>query len=156
MSQDDDRNAPLPRMEREAALKWARGYTAHLADVAGVETIASTAKTHFEDCIGANGEVAEDGRYSLFYYINSPAPSTDHTRIVRTLRTELTKRGYEITSYREFKSAYESSALSARSKKDDYVVEADTVGDGKDKPQRFSFAVRTPCMLPPGAKQQQF
>ncbi|MGY0486418.1 hypothetical protein [Streptomyces sp. WG-D5] len=97
----------------------------------------------------------DDGRYSLFHYIYSSAPSTDHTRIVRTLRSELTEQGYEITSYREFKSAYESSVLSARNKKNDYVVEADTVGSGKTKPQRFSFAVRTPCMLPPGAKQQQ-
>lgn len=156
VSQDDGRNDPLPRMEREAALKWAKEYTTHLAKVAGVETIASTARTHFEACVGANDEVAEDGRYSLFYYIYSPAPSTDHTRIVRTLRSELTEHGYEITSYREFKSAYESSVLSARNKKNDYVVEADTVGSGKTKPQRFSFAVRTPCMLPPGAKQQQF
>lgn len=84
------------------------------------------------------------------------APARDRTRIVRKLRSELPKPGYEVTSYREFKSASASSVFRARSKKDDYNIEAETVGSGKTKPRRFSFAVRTPCMLPPGAKQQQF
>jgi hypothetical protein len=46
--------------------------------------------------------------------------------------------------------------LRARNKKNDYRVEAETVGSGKAKPQRFSFAVRTPCLLPPSPKQQRF
>ncbi|WP_353945073.1 hypothetical protein ABII15_28265 [Streptomyces sp. HUAS MG91] len=156
MSQHDDKNAPLPRMEKAAALKWARDHTARLAEVAGVDILPDTAKTAFEECVGEHDEVAEDGRYSLYYYVYSPAPATDHTRIVRTLREELAKSGYEITGYREFKSAYESSVLRARNKKNQFSVEAETVGSGKKKPQRFSFSVSTPCLLPPGAEQQQF
>ncbi|MEU6528617.1 hypothetical protein ABZ869_05425 [Streptomyces sp. NPDC046928] len=156
MSQGDDVNAPLPRMAKEEALRWAKDYTAYMAKLTDVELLPDTQKVHFEDCLGKNDEVAKDGRYSLFYYIYSPAPVTDHTRIVRQLRDELPKRGYEVTSYREFKNAYESAVLTARNNKNNYSVEADTVGSGEDKPQRFSFAVRTPCMLPPGVKQQQF
>ncbi|MFJ4716061.1 hypothetical protein [Streptomyces sp. NPDC088785] len=156
MSQDDDRNAPLPRMAKDTALKWAKDHTAHLARVAGVDLLPDTARTVFEDCVGAHDEVADDGRYSLLYYVYSPAPATEHTRIVRTLRDELRKSGYEVTGYREFKSAYESSVLRARNKKNQYSVEAETVGSGKKKPQRFSFSVSTPCLLPPGAEQQQF
>ncbi|MFF4509226.1 hypothetical protein [Streptomyces sp. NPDC001401] len=155
-SSQDDPNTPLPRMAKDDALKWAKDSTAHMAELTDVELLPDTAKVHFEACIGENDEVAEDGRYSLFYYVYSPAPATDHTRIVRKLRSELPKQGYEVTSYREFKSAYASAVLRARNKKNGYSVEAETVGSGKTKPQRFSFAVRTPCMLPPGAKQQQF
>ena len=157
MSQSDDsKNVPLPRMEKDAALKWAKDYTAYMARIAAVELTPSTAKAHFEACIGANDEVAEDGRYSLFYYVNSPAPVTEHTRVVRTLRRELSKQGYEVTGYREFKDAYESAVFRANNKDNSYRVTAETVGSGKTKPQALSFSVRTPCMLPPGAKQQQF
>lgn len=152
----DDPNAPLPRMAKDDALKWAKDTTAHLAGLADVELRPDTAKVHFEACVGEKDEVAEDGRYSLFYYVYSPAPATDHTRIVRKLRRELPKQGYEVSSYREFKSAYASAVFRARNKKNDYSVEAETVGSGKTEPQEFSFAMRTPCMLPPGAKQQHF
>lgn len=156
MSQSENPNAPLPRMAKDDALQWAKDYTAYLAKLTDVKLLPDTAKANFEECLGENDEVAEDGRYSLFYYIYSPAPVTEHTRIVRKLRSELTKQGYEVTSYREFKSAYASAIFWARNKKNNYSFEADTVGSGKTKPQRFSFAVRTPCMLPPGVKQQQF
>ncbi|MFE5185298.1 hypothetical protein [Streptomyces sp. NPDC056628] len=154
-SGSEDPNVPLPRREKDDALRWAKDYTAYVAKLTDVELLPDTEKVHFEDCLGKNDEVAEDGRYSLFYYVYSPAPATDHTRIVRRLRSELPKRGYEVTAYREFKNAYESATLGARNK-NNYTVEADTVGSGEDKPQRFSFAVRTPCMLPPGVEQQQF
>jgi hypothetical protein len=156
MSQSDDPNAPLPRMEKDAALKWAKDYTEYMARLTDVELTPSTAKVHFEACVGENDEVAEDGRYSLFYYIYSPAPVREHTRVARTLRRELSQQGYEVTSYREFKSAYASMVFRARNKKNSYMVTADTVGSGKTEPQELSFAVRTPCMLPPGVKQQQF
>lgn len=156
MSQSDDANTPLPRMEKDAALKWAQDYTEYMARITDVELTPSTAKVHFEACIGANDEVAEDGRYSLFYYVNSPAPVTEHTRVVNTLRQKLSKQGYEVTGYREFKDAYESAVFRADNKENSYRVTAETVGSGKTKPQALSFSVRTPCMLPPGAKQQQF
>ena len=156
MSRSPDPNAPLPRMEKNAAVKWAEAYIAYVAGLAGAVVLLDTAEVHFEACVGENGEVAEDGRYSLFYYVYSPAPATDHTRIVRKLRGELPEQGYDVTGYREFESAYASAVFRARDKKNDYSVEAETVGSGKTKPQRFSFAVRTPCMLPPGVEQQQF
>ncbi|WP_055623435.1 hypothetical protein [Streptomyces sp. JHA19] len=155
-SGSEDPNAPLPRKAKDDALRWARESTASMAELTDVKLLPDTEKVHFEDCLGKNDEVAEDGRYSLFYYIYSPAPATDHTRIVRRLRSDLTERDYEVTAYREFKNAYESAMLWARNKKNNYAVEADTVGLGEDEPQRFSFAVRTPCLLPPGVKQRQF
>ncbi|MEU6147566.1 hypothetical protein ABZ848_45365 [Streptomyces sp. NPDC047081] len=156
MSQSDDPNAPLPRMAKDDALKWAKDYTSYMARITDVELTPSTAKVHFETCTGENDEVPEDGRYSLFYYVYSPAPVTEHTRVARTLRRELADQGYEVTSYREFKNAYSSMIFSARNKKNSYRVTADTVGSGKTDPQELSFAIRTPCMLPPGVKQQQF
>ncbi|MFE0256152.1 hypothetical protein [Streptomyces sp. NPDC059010] len=156
MSQSDDPNASLPRMEKDAAVKWAEDYTAYMARLADVEIIPSTAESNFEACIGENDEVAEDGRYSLFYYVRSPASVTEHTRVVRTLRRELSPQGYEVTGYREFKDAYASAVFRARHKENSYRVTAETVGSGKTKPQRLSFSVRTPCMLPPGVQQQQF
>ncbi|WP_320777681.1 hypothetical protein [Streptomyces sp. CRN 30] len=156
MSQSDDPNEPLPRMEKDAARKWAADYTAYLARLTDVELDDSTVEVNFETCLGAHDEVAEDGRYSLFYYVYSPAPVTEHTRVVRTLRRELTRKGYEITAYREFRDARYSAILDARDKDNGYTVSADTVGSGRSKPQRLSFAVRTPCMLPPGVEQQQF
>ncbi|WP_327355839.1 hypothetical protein [Streptomyces sp. NBC_01304] len=152
----NDPNAPLPRMDKAAALQWAENYTTYMAELTGVPLIPGTAKVHFEACVGARNEVAEDGRYSLFYYIYSPVSPTEHTRIVRTLRGELPKQGYEVTGYREFQDAYYSAAFRARSRQNAYSVTADTVGSGRAKPQRFSFAVRTPCLLPPGVEQQQF
>jgi hypothetical protein len=152
----DDPNAPLPRMEKDAAVKWAEDYTAYMARLTGVDLTPSTAKVNFETCVGENDEVPEDGRYSLFYYVYSPAPVTEHTRVVRTLRRELPQRGYEVTAYREFQDAYTSAVFRARSEKNAYLVSATTVGSGKTKPQALSFAVRTPCMLPPGVEQQQF
>lgn len=156
MSQSESPNAPLPRMKKGVALQRAEKYTAYMAQLAQVELLPQTAKTHYEACVGENNEVPEDGRYSLFYYIYSPAPSSEHTRIVHTLLRKLPYHGYEVTSYREFKSAYSSAVFRAQNKKNKYHVAAETVGSGKTRPQRFSFSVRTPCMLPPGAKQQQF
>ncbi|MCI3277901.1 hypothetical protein [Streptomyces cylindrosporus] len=156
MSRNDDPNAPLPGMAKDAATKWAEDYIAYVAGLAGAELLPDTARAHFEACVGANGEVADDGRYSLFYYVYSPAPATEHTRIVRELRAELPEHGYEVTGYREFQSAYASAVFRARNTTNEYRVEAETVGSGRTKPQRFSFAVRTPCMLPPGVDQQQF
>ncbi|MDI3408402.1 hypothetical protein [Streptomyces cavernicola] len=155
-SPEDDPNTRLPRMERSDALTWARDYTSYMAEITDVELINSTEKINYEECLGANGELADDGRYSLFYYVYSPAPVTEHTRVVRALRQELKKKGYEVTGYREFKDSYYAATLSARNRSNGYSVTADTVGSGKTKPQRLSFAVRTPCMLPPGVKQQQF
>lgn len=157
MSQSDDGpNAPLPRMTKDAALKWAKDYTAYMAQLTNVNILPSTESINFESCVGENDEVAKDGRFSLFYYVYSPAPTSEHTRIVRTLRKELPRHGYEVTAFREFKDAHTSAVFRARNEKNDYHVAADTVGSGKTKPQRLSFSVRTPCMLPPGAKQQQF
>lgn len=149
-------NSPLPRKAREDALRWAKDTTARMARLTGAELLPDTANAVYEGCVGENDEVADDGRYTLFYYVYSPASATEHTSMVRKLRSQLPGQGYEVTSYREFKSAYASAVFRARNKKNDYRVEAETVGSGKTKPQRFSFAVRTPCLLPPGAEQQRF
>lgn len=157
MSASDDPNTPLPRMEKDAALKWAKDYIAYMAQLTDVELIPSTAKTHFEACVGESDEVAKDGRYSLFYYVRSPrVADKKHTQVVQTLHRELPKHDYKILGYREFKNSYYSALIQARNKKNSYYVEAHTVGSDNSKPQRLSFSVRTPCMLPPGVKQQQF
>jgi hypothetical protein len=159
-SQDDTSpkgvNSPLPRTAREDALRSAKDTTARMARLTAAELLPDTAKAVYEPCVGQNDEVANDGRYTLFYYVYSPAPAAEHTRMVRKLRSQLPGQGYEVTSYREFESATASAVFRARNKKNDYRVEAGTVGSGKSKPQRFSFAVRTPCLLPPGAQQQKF
>ncbi|MFD7918140.1 hypothetical protein ACFV3R_02750 [Streptomyces sp. NPDC059740] len=157
MSQsEDDPNTPLPRVAKDSALNWARDYTVYMARLTDVDLDASTEKVNWEACVGENNEVAKDGRYSLFYYIYSPAPTTEHTHVVRTLRHTLSRHGYRITGYREFKDSYTTAVFDARNEKSSYLVSAETVGSGKNKPQRLSFSVRTPCMLPPGVEQQRF
>lgn len=153
MSQSDP-NAPLPRMKKATALQWAKDYTAYMAEITDVELRPSTAKIYFEACVGENDEVAEDGRYSLFYYVRSSASTTKHAHVVRTLRRQLPRHGYKVTSYREFKSAYTNAVFRARNLKNDYSVSANSMGSSESL--RFTFGVRTPCMLPPGVKQQQF
>ncbi|MFR9674670.1 hypothetical protein [Streptomyces sp. TR06-5] len=142
-------------MKKDAALKWAEDYTTYMARLTDVDLLPPTAHVNWENCVGVNDEVAEDGRYSLFYYIYSPAPTSEHTRVVRKLRHELPQHGYKVLGYRQFKNSYESATLQMRNVENSYLITAHTVGSGQTGPQRLSFGVRTPCMLPPGVEQQQ-
>ena len=83
------RNSPLPRTAREDALWWAKDSTARMAGLTGAELLPDTAEAVFEPCVGANNETADD-------------------RPVHPLLLRLLARPghYEVTSYREFKSAF--------------------------------------------------
>lgn len=70
------RNSPLPRTAREDALWWAKDSTARMAGLTGAELLHDTAEAVFEPCVGENNETADDGRYTLYYYVYSPAPAT--------------------------------------------------------------------------------
>ncbi|MBT2528097.1 hypothetical protein J7E91_22430 [Streptomyces sp. ISL-99] len=159
MPADDDSkdiNAPLPRMTRQAALKWAQDYTAYMGGIAGVDIDRSTEVPRFRNCVGKNDEVAEDGRFTLTYYVFAEVPHTQHTAAVRALKSRLEKEGYEMAGYREYQDAYYSASLSARHKEHGYTVMADTNKPKKTSPDSMSFSANVPCMLPPDAEQQQF
>ncbi|MFI5757337.1 hypothetical protein [Streptomyces sp. NPDC051569] len=152
----EDINAPLPRMSRESALTWAKEYTSYLGTVAAVDIDRATEVTHYEDCVGEGDEVAEDGRFSLFYYVFAEVPTEQQTDVVRKLKSRLAKEGFEVTGYREYQDSRYTATFSARHEKDGYSVMSDPGKPHKGAPSSMSFGVRTLCMLPPGVKQQQF
>ncbi|MBT2400697.1 hypothetical protein [Streptomyces sp. ISL-100] len=159
MPADDDSkdiNAPLPRMTREAALKWAKDYTGYMGGIAGVDIDRSTEVPRYAGCVGENDEVAEDGRFVFRYRVFTELPPTQHTAVVRALKSQLEKDGYEIADYREYQDARLSASLLAIHKEHGYTVSANTNRPNKTSPDSMSFSANVPCMLPPDAEQQQF
>lgn len=66
-SDDNGKNAPLPRMSRADAQASAAAFAESLARSAGAPIDARSIKPQFSDCIGEHDETAEDGRFFLTY-----------------------------------------------------------------------------------------
>ncbi|WP_128512538.1 hypothetical protein [Streptomyces inhibens] len=149
---DDDLNKPLPRKSRADALAWAKQYTAAMAHYAETKISNDPApRESFEECIGRNDEVADDGRFTLTYAVYAHLPQKDHIEAVRKVRTALKQHGVEITSYEE-RPARPEVLLHGFHNKEHFSLIADSV----KPPNLLRFSVSTPCFLPPGAKQQKF
>jgi hypothetical protein len=151
---DEGKNAPLPRLSKERAAQWAEEHAARMAEVAGVELDGKSAESLFSDCVGKNDEVADDGRYTLYYTVYSQVPKEKHTEIVRKVRADFEKEGYEITGYREYQDDYNTALLDARDAETGYTFSAESVGPYRKPSTKILFGVRTPCMIPLGTTQQ--
>ena len=152
MSSDGDINAPLPRMSKEDAEKWARHFTESMARSAEVKIAEKTVEPTFHECVGRNDEVAEDGRFNLDYYARAPLPVADHPKAVRKIQTDLEKRGYKIDGYQEIEGEEPSVILDASSPDKGFSLSV----RGYHPDDELFFSVSTPCLLPPGVEQQKF
>ena len=85
----DDRNAPLPVLSRDAALSWTRAFTGTMAECAGAVVRPETAVERFYDCVGRRGEVAEDGRFQLFFYVRARLATEAHVAAAVRLAGQL-------------------------------------------------------------------
>ncbi|MFD7108151.1 hypothetical protein [Streptomyces celluloflavus] len=147
----EDPNKPLPRKSRAESLTWAKQYTSTMAHYAEVKTGHTFGPfTDFEECIGKNDEVADDGRYTLTYTVYADLPLAAHIPAVRKLRTALEKHAdVKITGFQEKDSEV---TLYGRHDGENFSLIADTV----KPPNTLRLSVSTPCFLPPEAKQQKF
>ncbi|WP_250847718.1 hypothetical protein [Streptomyces hygroscopicus] len=146
----DDPNAPLPRMSREDAQKWARHFTGSMARTARAPISEKSVRPDFTNCVGKHDEVVDDGRFILDYSARSPLPEAEHAAAVKRIREELEKRGYAIDTYQEMKDAAQV-VLRASSPKDDFSISVEAYGEQNS----ILYEVSTPCLLPPGVKQKE-
>ncbi|WP_037647317.1 hypothetical protein [Streptomyces flavidovirens] len=150
--QADDINKPLPRKSRAESLAWAKEYTTAMAHYAEVKITDDPApREHFQDCVGQNDEVPEDGRYTLTYAAYVKLGEDQHIATVRKLRKALEAHGVRITGHTERPKTTEA-ILYGKNDKEGYFIIADSV----NPPGTIRLSVSTPCFLPPEAKQQHF
>ncbi|RLL67966.1 hypothetical protein [Streptomyces sp. Z26] len=151
MSEKDEPNEPLPVMSEKKSEAWARHFAASMARSARVMVDDSTERPKVQGCTGKNGETAGDGRFSMDYAVRAPLPVADHATAVGRVREALEERGYEITGYQELQGDEPSVILEAVSRKDGFSVAV----EGLPSSESLLFSVSTPCLLPPGAKQEK-
>ncbi|MGH3118085.1 MAG: hypothetical protein ACRDP3_28270 [Streptomyces sp.] len=139
-------------MSKKEAQKWAHHFVESMARTARVEIDKKTVKPAFSNCVGENAEVAKDGRFNLDYYARAPISVDDQATAVRRVHDELKKRGYKILGLQEIGGEKSSVILDAKSKEKDFSISV----EGSSQDPDLLFSVTTPCILPPGAKQQKF
>ncbi|MFI7097623.1 hypothetical protein [Streptomyces lydicus] len=152
-SQSSDPNEPLPRKSRGDSLTWAKHYTSTMAHYAEVKIGDRFGPfTDFEDCVGQDDQVADDGRYTLTYTVYADLPQESHISAVRKLKAALEKHaGIRVTDYEERPKTPEVT-LYGQHDKEHFSLIADTA----KPPNTLRLSVSTPCFLPPGVKQQKF
>ncbi|CAG6391852.1 conserved exported hypothetical protein [Actinacidiphila cocklensis] len=150
-SNDGDTNAPLPRMSRQDAQTWAAHFAESMARSAGAPIDATSVKPQFSDCVGKNDEVAHDGRFYLTYRAEVPLPAHKQGSAGARIRDDLQKRGYEITSFRDDDTVDPAVVLEAYNPDQDFSIRV----AGYKAPEVLNLGVFTPCLLPPGVKQEQ-
>ncbi|WP_380282507.1 hypothetical protein [Kitasatospora purpeofusca] len=137
-------NEPLPVKARQDAQDWAQHMTEYMAQSAGVTLDAGSAEPFFNDCVGKNDEVAQDGRYKMSYAVYSSAPVEQHPEAVRKVRTMLEQQGFKIGGYRETTNGKVDTVLDASQTESRYLVTVETTTGGL-----LLFRVSTPCLMPP-------
>lgn len=150
MSEKDEANSPLPVMSEKKAESWARHFAESMARSARVKTDAETERPKVQGCVGENGEVAKDGRFIMDYSVRAPLPIADHASAIKRVRDALKERKYDITAFQEVKGKKPSVILEASSPKKGFSVAV----DGNFSQESLLFSVSTPCLLPPGVKQE--
>ncbi|MFF2040122.1 hypothetical protein ACFVVX_06840 [Kitasatospora sp. NPDC058170] len=136
---------PLPVKSRDEAEDWARQFVAHLAQVADIQINDEPVQSLFTSCVGRNGEVASDGRFTFRYAVHSNVPNAQHNEVVRKVRDLLTGEGLKITDYREMPDHSPESLVFARHPVSNYHVDVSSTA-GND---RMALGVNTPCLMPP-------
>lgn len=147
----DEANEPLPRMSKEKAEEWTRNFTDSMARSAGVKISEKTVDSTFHDCVGEDDEVAEDGRFNLDYYARAPLKVADHSAAVGKIREDLKKNGYKIEKFQKIEGEKPSVILDASDPDEGFNLSV----RGYHPDDELFFSVSTPCLLPPGATQQQ-
>ncbi|MFF1476070.1 hypothetical protein ACFVYD_00480 [Streptomyces sp. NPDC058301] len=152
MSDKKEVNAPLPRMSKEKAEEWARHWTDSMTRTAKATVDPRTARRQadYTNCVGRNGESADDGRFTLSYSVRATLPRAQHAEAVRAIRDTLKSKGFEIQGYRSDPSKNPANLLDAQHPTDHHFISAEDLDDNL-----LLFVVNTPCLLPPGVKQQQ-
>ncbi|WP_335938686.1 hypothetical protein [Streptomyces sp. PTD5-9] len=150
---DDGVNDPLPRMSREKAEEWAKHWTDSMVRTARARIDPKTARrtADFTDCIGRNGESAEDGRFTLSYSVRGTLPRSEQARAVTDIKDTLKAKGFEIQSFGINQDREPVNVLDAEHPKDRQFVSVGSVSENL-----LVFIVSTPCLLPPGVEQQKF
>ncbi|WP_244176733.1 hypothetical protein [Streptomyces albus] len=147
---EDSINDPLPRMSKEKAEKWAKHWTESMARTAKAEIVPKSHTANFSKCIGKNNEIADDGRFNLSYHIRAKLSKERHADAIRAVRDKLEEEGFEIVGYRSDPKVRPANLVDAKHPKQRHFVSAGDVSD-----DLLTLIVRTPCLLPPGVKQQQ-
>lgn len=152
---DDGINDPLPRMSKKKAEEWAKHWTESMARTAKAEIEPETdpelPAAKFTNCIGQNGESADDGRFTLRYSVRAKLPKEQHAEAIRAIRDTLKQKGFEIQGYRSNPSKDPANLVDARHPKDQQSISAEDLNE-----ELIVLIVSTPCLLPPGAEQKQF
>ncbi len=134
-------------MAKADAQAWAQKMTEYMAQAAGVTLSKDSINPFFSNCEGKNGEVVEDGRYTLAYHVASTVPVAEHPDAVRKLKPVLEQDGFTVTSYRETVNGRPEALLYAKHKEGRYFINVST-GGGTD---RLTFTINTRCLMPPSA-----
>lgn len=152
---DDTANDPLPRMSKEKAEEWARHWAESLARTAKAEIEPETdpdlPAAKFTNCIGKNGESADDGRFTLRYDVRAKLPQGQHAAAIRSIRDTLKEKGFEIQGYRSDPKKDPANLVDAKHPEDHQFISAEDLNE-----QVLGLSVSTPCLLPPGVEQKQF
>ncbi|GAA1201377.1 hypothetical protein GCM10009654_67200 [Streptomyces hebeiensis] len=142
-------------MSREETEEWARHWTESMARTAKAEIEPETdpelPAANFTNCAGVNGESADDGRFTLRYSVRAKLAKSQHAAGIRAIRDTLKQKGFEIQGYRSDPSKDPVNLVDASHPKDRHSVSAEDLNE-----ELIVLIVSTPCLLPPGAKQQQF
>ncbi|WP_345039094.1 hypothetical protein [Streptomyces sannanensis] len=138
-------------MSEEKAEEWARHWTESMARTAKARIDATTVGASFTNCVGKNNESASDGRFTLSYRVLAGLPKEQHAAAVRAIRDALKQQGLEIQDFRSDPALSTPNLLYAKHPKDRHFIAVIDPDDGY-----LTLTVDTPCLLPPGAEQQQF
>ncbi|MFJ5102439.1 hypothetical protein [Streptomyces sp. NPDC088554] len=142
-------------MSKPRAEEWARHWAQSMARTAKAEIQPETdpelPAAHFTECIGKNNEITDDGRFTLRYSVRAKLARAQHADAIRAIRDTLEEKGFEIVGYRSDPSKDPANLVDAKHPKDRQFVSAGDVSDNL-----LTLIVSTPCLLPPGAEQQQW
>ncbi|MFJ1753075.1 hypothetical protein [Kitasatospora sp. NPDC088134] len=139
-----DPNEPLPVMAKSEAETRARTMTEYMAQSAGITLDSDGATPFFSNCEGRNGEVVEDGRYTLAYDVTSPLSRTQQLEAIRKIKAGLEKDGFTITDYRETVHDQPDVLLYARHDEGRHFIDVSS-GAAID---RLILTVATRCLMP--------
>ncbi|WP_234314770.1 hypothetical protein [Streptomyces sp. NRRL F-5135] len=142
-------------MSKKKAEEWAKHWIESMARTAGAEIRTETEPdapaAKFTDCVGENNEIADDGRFTLRYDVHAYLARNRQTEGIRAIRDTLKAKGFEIQGYRSDPTMNPVNLVDAKHPNDHQFVSVEDLND-----ELILLTVSTPCLLPPGAKQQQF
>ncbi|WP_157838581.1 hypothetical protein [Streptomyces xiaopingdaonensis] len=104
----------------------------------------------FYRCVGERYELAEDGRFSMSYYGRTEVSPESQAAAMRQIRRALARRGFHVERDVPPEVAREISLQAEGPHRFSVSVESD------ENEGVVRFSLQTPCLLPPGVKQEEF